>query len=147
MRLDFSAAPDHCCSPFPPDSTNLPHIGANVVCLRTRERENLAVHLHRGVLKIWSESFRHHVTTFSEPDGSSMLTQGQRRDLVPQDLHLRRDDLYSVAGTRTRFCHAAERWRLVPAPKPHPGTSDGSGTRSTKQRCSIICSYTDIYPA
>ena len=55
--------------------------------------ETLAVHLHRGRLEIWSESFRRHITTFSEPDGSSMLTQGQRRDLVPQEIRLRRHDL------------------------------------------------------
>ena len=54
---------DHCCSPLPPDSANLLHIGANVVCLRARERENLAVHLLRGGLKIWSEGLRRHTTT------------------------------------------------------------------------------------
>ena len=55
--------------------------------------ETLAVHLHGGRLEIWSESFRRHITTFNEPDGSSMLTQGQRRDLVLHEIRLRRHDL------------------------------------------------------
>ena len=50
--------------------------------------ETLAVHLHRGKLEVWSVVFRRHIATFSEPDGSSMLAQGQRRDPVPREIRL-----------------------------------------------------------
>ena len=55
--------------------------------------ETLAVHLRRGKLEVWSEVFRRHIATFSEPDGSSMLTQRQRLDPAPQEICLQRHDL------------------------------------------------------
>ena len=39
-----------------------------------------AVQLHKGRLEVRSDVFRRHIATFSEPDGSSMLAQGQRGD-------------------------------------------------------------------
>ena len=63
------------------------------VCVQPEDAETRAVHLHRGRLEVWSDVFRRHIATFSEPDGSSMLAQGQRLDPAPQEIRLQRHDL------------------------------------------------------
>ena len=63
------------------------------VCVQPEGAETRAVHLHRGRLEVWSDVFRRHIATFSEPDGSSMLAQGQRLDPAPQEIRLQRHDL------------------------------------------------------
>ena len=63
------------------------------VCVQPEGAETRAVHLHRGRLEVWSDVFGRRIATFSEPDGSSMLAQGQRRDPAPQEIRLQRHDL------------------------------------------------------